>query len=136
MSIGFVGYCILESEDSMMATYKYSGANWNVPHDSEDELAYDGVFRIKKSCLIEPEIHNKTIRKSNGKKVQRLKRIIQFPDIVSKWEKGDITIEQPCKRKFLCYEIPFDYIAYMLLINIFEKYQEHGFLPEKAAFMK
>ena len=139
MSFGYTGMCRKEFEDDKLVIYSYSGENWNDCGKSKsgDSLLYDGVFIIHKRCLEEPEIHTKLKRFPSGRKKLVEKRILHCPDIYKHIADRKIIIEKVCKNAFKIHsETLIDYIAYMLLIHVFEKYQENGFLVETGSFIQ
>ena len=139
MSLGYTGMCKKELEDDEMVIYSYSGENWNDGGKSKsgDSLLYDGSFIIYKDCLEEPEIHTKLKKMPSGRKKVVEKRIPHFPHIYKHIENGKIVIEKECKNAFKRYsETSIDYIAYLLLIHIFEKYQLDGYLVENDGFIQ
>ena len=120
MSLGYVGKCNKISEDEKIVIYSYAGENWNDNGKSKqgDRFLQDGRFIIYKECL--------EIKKAH---ITVTKHIID----------GKIIIEKECKNAFrrdICENISIDYIAYILLTNIFKKYQEEGNLPETEAFIQ
>lgn len=136
MSIGFTGYAHLEVEDDETAIYSYSGQNFNLGNDKElkERLeAKRGMFTIRKSALVEPEIHSRVRKTSRGKKLVE-KRIVRFPDIGAIIRDGGITIDELCgiDAEGLTYNMG---VYQVLLRNIFEEFQKTGSLPEKAAFI-
>jgi hypothetical protein len=138
MSLGYTGMCKKELEDDEIVIYSYSGENWNDGGKSKsgDSLLYDGSFIIYKDCLEEPEIHIKRKKMPSGRKKFVEKRIVLFPNLFEHLENKKIVIEKECKNAFRVQEIPIDYIAYRLLLHIFERYQFEGALPEKEVFFQ
>lgn len=139
MSLGYTGMCKKELEDDEIVIYSYSGENWNDGGKSKsgDSLLYDGSFTIYKDCLEQLEIHTKLKKMPSGRKKMSKKGITHVPNIYKHIENGKIVIEKECKNAFKRYDdASIDYIAYMLLIHIFEKYQLGGCLVEKEGFIQ
>jgi hypothetical protein len=136
MSLGFLGYAKIENENNEYAIYVYSGENWNDEKSkSGDALLFDGKIQIKKSSLEEPEIHQKLKKMPNHRKKIVTKRITHIPNIQQKINEGDVQILQPCKNEFCRYGNDC-FLAYKLLCQIFEKYQETGKLPKDVQFIQ
>lgn len=139
MSLGYCGKCKLVYQDDEIARYAYAGENWN---DNEsvagDMNLLDGVITIYKKCLEEPEIHIKKKKTASGKKVTYEKRIIHTPSIGMYIEDGNIVIEKKCKNEFHRSESNDVecYLAYRLLVKIFETYQKDGVLPSEECFLQ
>lgn len=138
MSLGYTGMCKKVLEDKDIAIYSYAGENWNDENSkSGDTTLQDGSFIIYKECLEKPEIHIKTKKMPSGRKKTIEKRITHTPDIVKHMENGKIVIEKECKNAFKrSSNMKLDYIAYCLLVNIFESYQMDGQLPEEERFIQ
>jgi len=139
MSLGYEGVCKLVDQDDELVIYAYSGANYNENYEEQKlhRLDYDGVIMIHKRCLEEPEIQRKMKRRPSGRKFESVKRIVLFPNISDHIKNGDIVIEKECHNAFRRYStMSVDYIAHLLLIKIFEFYQENGRLPEKEGFIQ
>lgn len=139
MSLGYTGMCKKELEDDELVIYSYAGENWNDGGKSKsgDSMLYDGSFIIYKDCLEEPEIHTKVEKTTSGKKKVTEKRITHIPNIFEYVDNKKIIVEKECKNAFRRYPMmPIDYIAYRLLLHIFESYQLHGKLPEKDCFIQ
>ncbi len=139
MSLGYTGTCKKELEDDKLVIYSYSGENWNDggKSKSEDSLLYDGSFVIYKDCLEEPEIHTKLKKMPSGRKKIIEKRITHVPDIIEYVNDKRIVVEKECKNAFKRgVTMPIDYIAYLLILHVFERYQLDGELPEKVNFIQ
>lgn len=139
MSLGYNGMCKKELEDDELVIYSYSGENWNDSGKSKsgDRLLCDGSFIIYKDCLEEPEIHTKLKRMPSGRKKIIEKRITHVPDIIECVNDKRIIVEKECKNAFRRgATMPIDYIAYLLILHVFERYQLDGELPEKENFIQ
>lgn len=139
MSLGYTGMCKKELEDDEMVIYSYSGENWNDGGKSKsgDSLLYDGSFIIYKDCLEEPEIHTKLKKMPSGRKKVIEKRITHTPKLSEHLENKKVFVERECKNAFRRgATMPIDYIAYRLILHIFERYQLDGELPEKESFIQ
>ena len=125
MSLGYIGYCKKACEDENAVVYAYSGADWNSPNcDRAAEKAYDGELYVSKSVL--------------GWTRTKSKQQTEFIDWTYKAiEEGDAGVLRPCKNAFLrnnSYKI--DYIAHLLLHNIFKRIYHEGVFPENEAFIQ
>ena len=139
MSLGYTGMCKKELEDDELVIYSYSGENWNDNGKSKsgDILLYDGSFVIYKDCLEEPEIHTKLKKMPSGRKKIIEKRITHVPDIIEYVNDKRIVVEKECKNAFRQgMTMPIDYIAYLLILHVFERFQLDGVLPEKESFIQ
>ena len=139
MSLGYTGMCKKELEDDEMVIYSYSGENWNDGGKSKsgDSLLYDGSFIIYKECLEEPEIHTKLKRMPSGRKKIVEKRITHTLELSKYLETKKVFVESECKNAFRRgATMPIDYIAYRLILHIFERYQLDGVLPEIESFIQ
>ena len=132
MSLGYGGTCKKELEDENMVIYSYSSYNLNEEQFRNPGRIYDGTITINKSCLIEPEIHEKIKRMPSGRKKLIVKRIPKGIDISEMIEQGQLQIENSNNTwKTLQ---GFDYIAISLCRLIFREYQLNGSLPEKCSY--
>ena len=139
MSLGYTGMCKKELEDDEIVIYSYSGENWNDDGKSKsgDSLLYDGSFIIYKDCLEEPEIHTKLKRMPSGRKKMVEKRITHTLELSKHIENKKVFVEKECKNAFRRgATMPIDYIAYRLILHIFERYQLDGELPEIESFIQ
>lgn len=139
MSLGYIGMCKKELEDDEIAIYSYAGENWNDGRKSKsgDSFLCDGSFIIYKECLEETEIHRKFKKMPSGRKKIIEKRIPHAPDIIEYVNDKRIIVEKECKNAFRCGEtIPIDYIAYLLILHVIERYQLDGELHEKESFIQ
>lgn len=93
MSLGYGGTCKKELEDENMVIYSYSSYNLNEEQFRNPGRIYDGTIAINKSCLIEPEIHEKIKRMPSGRKKLIVKRIPKNIDISEMIEQGQLQIE-------------------------------------------
>ena len=136
MSYGFVGRAWLETEDEEMAIYSYGGEDMNL-HDFEavEAMKAIGTIVIKKSCLQEPEIHNRIKKMPNGRKKLVKKKIILFPDIGEAVRNGGVEIEKLCGIDELEGKRVPKY-AFALLRHIFTDYQRNEHLPEEVSFIQ
>jgi hypothetical protein len=139
MSLGYTGMCKKELEDDEIVIYSYSGENWNDGGKSKsgDSLLLDGSFVIHKDCLEEPEIHTKLKKMPSGRKKVIEKRITHTPRLSIYLETKKVYVEKECKNAFRRgATMPIDYIAYRLILHLFERYQVDGELPEIERFIQ
>lgn len=136
MSLGYVGHAQLEAQDTEIAIYSYTGENWNVQDEAIRKRLEStiGQITIDKSCLIEPELHSKVRKMSNGRKKLVEKKIVRHPDISELISDGSIVVDELCGVDAEASDYrPYIYIR--LLRIIFESYQLNGRLPEKEEFI-
>jgi len=135
MSLGIGSFCKLIAQDDKIVIYEYGSFNLNEPEYKNENRIADGIITIKKSGLIEPEIHDKIKRLPNGKKKRIIKRVpkeIHFSDlIINKL----ITIEN-CSHCWKTTEEGIDVFALSTVWYIFREYQEKGYLPERLCIHK
>ncbi len=132
MSLGYGGTCKKELEDENMVIYSYSSYNLNEEQFRNSGRIYDGTITINKSCLIEPEIHEKIKRMPSGRKKLIVKRIPKDIDISEMIEQGQLQIENSNNTWKTLQD--FDYIAISLCRLVFREYQLNGSLPEKCSY--
>jgi len=112
MSLGYIGYCHKDLEDTQAIIYFYSGSNWNNPdNDSNYEKTYDGELFINKTVLFHADV-NQGINS------------------------GEIEIIRPCKNRTNFGSIKIDYLAYRLLHKILKHASNNGTFPESEAFIQ
>lgn len=139
LSLGYCGKCELIEQNDDIVRYAYSGENWNDEMSRSGDIdLLDGTICISKRCLEEPEIHIKNKKTPSGKRITIEKRIVHTPSIGKHIVERDIVIEKKCKNEFkrmATGEVDC-YLAYMLLIKIFEAYQGNGILPNEETFLQ
>lgn len=92
MSMGVGAFADLVLEDENTLIYQYGGFNLNEAEYENASRISDGLITINKSCLVEPEIHEKLKRLPSGRKKPIVKRIpvcVDYPKMI----KGMITVE-------------------------------------------
>lgn len=137
MSLGIGAYADLVLEDEETLIYQYGDYNLNEDAYRNAEKIQDGLITIAKSCLVEPEIHEKIKRLPSGRKKLIIKRIPVYVEYSRMIKDGLITIEN-CST---CWKISSDdfhgdFMAYALLHKFFREYQETGEIPSKLSIMK
>lgn len=137
MSLGYLGKAKKIIEDETAVVYVYSGENLNDINSKRGDLdLYDGEISIQKSCLEEPEIHQKIKKTASHKKKLVVKRITHVVNVQQYIDSGEISIKQ-CKNEFSRENCKTDYyIAVRLLGHIFEEYQLNGELPQAVEFIQ
>ena len=133
MSRGFGGWGYIADQDENTVIYQYGAYNLNEPQYRNKAHLADGVFVIDKNGLVEPDIYEKIKRFPNGKKKHIVKRIVVDVPYSELYENGKIQI-QNCSN---CWKTNYgdkDFIAWYLIWNIFQKYQEDGHLPERINY--
>lgn len=120
MSLGYCGLSKMYDKDEKDIYYLYSGENWNEPTSGEDDrYLYDGLIRISKAAF------------KSGKGTDYI------CCVSNPIKNGDIEVMIECKNAFRRYgNFDFDYIAYRILLHIFEEFQKNKVYPEKAAFIQ
>ena len=135
MSLGIGAFCKLIAEDEETVIYEYGSFNLNEPDYINEQKIADGIITIKKSSLIEPEIHDKVKRLPNGKKkliVKRVPKEIHLSDLL----KNNLITVENCSHCWKTTEDNVDVMAITAIRSIFQKYQENGFLPETLCIHK
>ena len=139
LSLGYCGKCELIEQNDDIVRYAYSGENWNDEMSQSGDIdLLDGIICISKKCLEEPEIHIKNRKMPSGKRNIIEKRIVHTPSIGNHILERTIVIEKKCKNEFkrMATSEVDCYLAYVLLIKVFEAYQRDGILPNKEAFLQ
>lgn len=132
MSLGIGGWAELAAEDDTYAVYCYAPSNLNNPACYNREKILDGMIQIKKSSLLEPEIHEKIKHLPHGKKKKIIKRIRVSPDFDQLLAAEDIVVE----NSTFCWitaDNGYDLMALRLIYKIYSDYQDEGALPQKVS---
>ena len=135
MSLGIGAFCKLIAEDEETVIYEYGSFNLNEPDYRNEQKIADGIITIKKSSLIEPEIHDKIKRLPNGKKKQIIKRVPQDISLSKLFNNKSIIVEN-CSHCWKTNDIGIDVMASTTVWYIFFEYQEKGRLPESLSINK
>lgn len=135
MSMGVGAFADLVLEDENTLIYQYGGFNLNEAEYENASRISDGLITINKSCLVEPEIHEKLKRLPSGRKKPIVKRIpvcVDYPKMI----KGMITVEN-CSNCWKTSEDEnnIDVSAGWLLFYFFQEYQETGEIPKELRLM-
>lgn len=133
MGVGAFADLVLEDENTLI--YQYGGFNLNEAEYENASRISDGLITINKSCLVEPEIHEKLKRLPSGRKKPIVKRIpvcVDYPKMI----KGMITVEN-CSNCWKTSEDEnnIDVSAGWLLFYFFQEYQETGEIPKELRLM-
>lgn len=137
MSLGVGAYADLVLEDEETLIYQYGDFNLNKDAYRNAEKIQDGLITIAKSCLVEPEIHEKIKRLPSGRKKLIVKRIPVYVDYSVMMKEGLIIIEN-CSTcwKVSADEYRVDFMAYSLVSKFFREYQETGGIPTQLTITK
>ena len=135
MSLGIGAFCKLIAEDEETVIYEYGSFNLNEPDYINEQKIADGIITIKKSSLIEPEIHDKIKRFPNGKKKRIIKRIPRNVPLEKLFDDKSIVVEN-CSHCWKTFENGLDVMASTTVWYIFQNYQENGVLPETLCIHK
>ena len=135
MSLGIGVFCKLIAEDEETVIYEYGSFNLNKPDYRNEQKIADGIITIKKSSLIEPEIHDKIKRFPNGKKKRIIKRVLKDIPLSDLLQNKLVTVEN-CSHCWKTFENGLDVMASTTLWYIFRNYQENGVLPETLCIHK
>ena len=133
MSRGIGGNCRIVEEDEHTVIYEYGGYNLNKPEYRNPDRICDGLITVDKNVLVEPEIHTKIKRTQDGKNelvTKRVSREVPYMDLIES-RKIEIQNCSNCWQTFLSGE---DIIAFHLIFEIFDKYQENGILPPTVSY--
>lgn len=133
MSIGIGGLCRKVAEDATTVLYEYYSYNLNEEHLRNPDKIADGSIFIRKSCLVEPEIHSKTKRMPNGKKKLVEKRIAVEVNLSDRLLSGDVEIKN-CSHVWRVNSDGIDEMALRICRSLFEEYQKSGSLPDICGF--
>ena len=135
MSLGIGAFCKLIAQDDKTVIYEYGSYNLDDPDNKNKDRIADGMITIKKSSLIEPDIHNKTKRLPNGKKKQITKRVPNDIPLTALLNNKSITIKN-CSHCWKINDAGIDVMACTTVWKIFMAYQENGQLPESLSINK
>lgn len=138
MSLGYGGVCRKALEDEGTVIYTYRGENLNLPKGERERFAaIEGMFTIQKSTLEEPEIHEKVVRRPNGRKGLVRKKITHLPHIDGHIEDGTVQVDELCGVDVAFKESgTYPRCALILITKVFERYMEDGILPDKEGFVQ
>lgn len=138
MSLGYGGVCRKALEDEETVIYTYLGENLSLPKDERERVeAIEGMFTIQKSALEEPEIHERVVRGSNGRKRLVRKKITHFPHIDEHIEDGTVRMDELCGVDVAFKESGrYPRCALILITKVFERYMEDAVLPDKESFFQ
>lgn len=133
LSKGIGGSCRKVLEDENIIVYEYSSYNLNEAKYRNDEHIYDGIIKIERVSLIEPEIHKKLKKCSNGEKKLITKRInVDIPlALILSHKKIKIKNCSNCWQKT---NEGYDFIAVHFCYDILRRYQKDGGLPERLSY--
>lgn len=129
MSMGFGGNMDLVANDSTTLMYSYCCYNVN----NDDYKKYmglaDGEIVISKEALVEPEIHNKLKKMPSGRKriiEKRVRRDVPWEDIFGS---GKVTVKN-ASGTWRTDSNGIDIMAFKMLFELFDEYQDSGEIPE------
>ena len=129
MSIGHCGYADLVLADDVLAIYTYCCFNLNSGDFERFRRMADGELYIDRDAFVEPEIHEKIIRRPSGRKVKSVKRILRWVPIEELIADGKIKVKN-ASGTWQTIESGTDIMAIRILRGIFKEYQETGTVPE------
>jgi hypothetical protein len=133
VSKGIGGACRKVLEDKKTVIYEYSAYNLNEPKLKDVSNIFDGAIIIRKSGLVEPEIHEKIKKSPSGKKRIIIKRIPVNVDFGDLFSEKMIAIEN-CSNCWQKTIEGYDIIGLKLCFMIFNEYQKIGSLPEGLGY--
>lgn len=137
ISLGYCAKGVLFVEDKNSVIYLYSGENWNNSESKSGDInLLDGEIIIKKSSLIEPEIHKKIKRNSNGRKRLVEKIIPTEINVYELVQDGSVIIDKKSKNDFIKGDVQLLYLAKKVIYEIFHEYQISGKIPDKVFFIQ
>ena len=129
MSLGYGGYMDLVADDGSTLMYTYCCYNINhTDYKKHMELA-DGEIIISRNALIEPEIHSKIKKQSNGRKCIVEKRVKQDVPLEHLIDSGKITVKNASGTWYTNAD-GIDVIALKMLLKLFNEYQDTGIIPK------
>lgn len=131
MSMGYGGSARIVLQDESTVVYEYLAYNLNDHKYKNIDRVYDGLITINKSAMVEPEIHVKNKKMSNGRKKILVKRIRHDVDYTSLFNTGKIRVENSSYCWYYVDQMNnIGMIATKIIFRIFQKYQDEGGLPE------
>ncbi len=132
MSMGYMGFAVLELEDENCLIYSYGCVNLNVPEGRNPNHERDGLIIIDKSCFLEPIITEKIKRQPGKRKKLIVKRHLVEVDFIKDYKEGRITIE-PSKYDNPAIRGHQSPVVY-LLMKIFREYQLQSKYPDSCGY--
>lgn len=131
--IGALAKKVLEDDETVI--YEYGGYNLNEPEYGNEKHILDGSIIIRKSCFVEPEIHEKLKKMPSGHKKLITKRIPVSVDYGKMLEDGTVKVEN-CSNCWQTTEtdLDMDVMACHILFYVFLRYQEEGEIPEYISY--
>lgn len=135
MSMGIGAYANKIMEDEKTVIYEYGGYDLNVPEFRNESRVCDGSITISKSCLAEPEIHEKIKKMPDGRKKPVVKRVPVSVDLREMIVDGSIEVENcGCCRRTFDDVNNVDVSAVRILSEIFREYQLTGVIPDHVSY--
>ena len=135
MSLGIGAFCKLIAQDDETAIYEYGSYNLDDPNNKNKDRIADGMITIKKSSLIEPDIHDRIKRLPNGKKKRIIKRVPNDIPLANLFNSKSVIVEN-CSHCWKINDVGIDVMACSTVWKIFMEYQEKGCLPEHLSINK
>ena len=129
MSIGHSAHGRKIAEDETTVIYEYNCVNINKENYKQLMKIYDGEITICKNGLVEPEIHEKTKRRKNGRKYIEIKRIHNDVNYNKLLEEKKIVIKN-CSNTWKSANSGEDFMALKLIWKIFDYYQDNCCMPK------
>ncbi len=136
MSIGHCSYADLVAADETILLYSYCCYTLNEWERKSDRRDADGELIIDRSCLVEPEIHEKLKRMPSGRKKLVVKRIIRWDYHIPEWMHSGMLQIKNASGTWTTDEDGIDIMAVSLLYKLFNTYQETGDIPQHIGFYK
>ena len=133
MSLGYCGYANLQEADDTLVMYSYCCYNLNIDGWERFKKAEDGELYIERDSFVEPEIHEKLKKMSSGRKkliVKRVKRDFPFGEYL---DKGKIKVKN-ASGTWKINPSGIDVVALHILLEILDRYQENGDVPERIGW--
>lgn len=129
-----MGYCthgrkVLEDEKTVI--YEYTCYNIGVGDWEKAKETYDGCIVIEKDALVEPTVHEKLKKMPSGRKKHIVKRIHNEVNYSKLMKEGKIQIEN-CSGTWKMID-GIDFMAWKLVWNIFDEYQDTGIISEQMS---
>ena len=134
MSIGIGGKAKMVYEDVEKVVYAYAPYNLNDEEYRNALEEYDGVITIKKSALVEADVHKKLKKYPTGRKQLIVKRVHREVDYSSRFASGEICVKNSKYCWSFCGDNNIGRVASSLIWLIFNKYQDDALLPQDVLY--
>jgi len=133
MSVGYGGYMYLTAYDDTLLMYTYCCYNVNLKDYEKYKKMVDGEIVIARDALVEPEIHRKLKRMPSGRKRMVEKRVRRDVPWEELYAGGKIEVKN-ASGTWCTDSDGIDIMAWKMLYELFNEYQDTGEIPEQMSF--